>query len=87
MKDIVTILPIVGILLGIVVLFLLPMIKNNVISGIAFFIGNFLVIVCPTLLLGKTSNNPVLVYYCGVSVGEILFIFDIILFDYWQRRK
>ena len=52
MKDVVTILPIIGILFGIVVLFLLPTIKNNVISGIAFFIGNFLVIACPTLLLG-----------------------------------
>ena len=79
MKDIVTILPIVGLLLGIITLSLAVYLKN--VSSIEVFFGSWLVIYCSHFLLTKV-NNTSLAYYCGLFIGIALVIYA---FNFGQK--
>ena len=77
MVDIIAILPIVGLLLGIITLSLAIYLKNedyDKMSSIEVFFGSWLVIYYSHFLLTKV-NNTSLAYYCGLFIGIALVIY------------
>lgn len=76
MKDVITILPIIGLLFGILALSLAVYLKNedyDKMSGIVVFCGSYLIVYCSRLLL--TNANTGLTYYCGIFIGIGLMIY------------
>ena len=76
MKDVITILPIIGLLFGILALSLAVYLKNedyDKMSGIVVFSGSYLIVYCSRLLL--TNANTGLTYYCGTFIGIGLMIY------------
>lgn len=77
MVDIIAILPIIGLLLGIITLSLAIYLKNedyDKMSSIEVFFGSWLVIYYSHFLLTEV-NNTSLAYYCGLFIGIALVIY------------